>query len=116
MTNYEWLVKQDLLGKFLEDFKRIEVSTTDMDNLYGHIHLASGRSYSEDVAAWLQEEHKESNVYVKLEDVINTIRDMKIPTADCIYRIRKLPIKIIKEMIEIDKQRKVDRATNRKKR
>ena len=106
MTNYEWLVKQDLLGKFLEDFQDNTISIEDMNNRYGYMHLELNRSYSEDVAAWLQEEHKESDVYVKLEDVINIVTDTNTLNASysihffskyCADLIRKLPTKIMDE-------------------
>lgn len=104
MTNYEWLVKEGLFVQFMEDLLDSTVPDTIMDKRYGHIHMASDRSYSEDVATWLQEEHKEQDVYVKLDDVINIVTDTKTLNASysihffskyCADLIRELPTKIM---------------------
>lgn len=112
MTNYEWLVKQDLLGKFLKDFNDDMISAEDIDSRYGHIPNSADKAYSEDVAAWLQKEHKEPKQYVELEEILDTIsrsigmhRDIfGVSLADkCEYTIRdlikcgKIHIKTFKE-------------------
>ena len=105
MTNYEWLVSEGLLAQFIADLQDNTVSDVVMNKRYGHIPQVSDRSYSEDVTAWLQEEHKEPDVYVKLTDVIDTICDLDARNAlinnafadICVRQIRKLPTKIIDE-------------------
>ena len=85
MTNLEYLIKCDKLAAFLDDLTSFD--ETDMDKYT--IPSVDTRSYGEDVAAWLNSEHKECpDILVRLGDVMNLIRTY-VGNSTTIYNLEQ---------------------------
>lgn len=85
MTNLEYLIKCDKLAAFLDDLTSFD--ETDMDKYT--IPYVDTRSYGEDVAAWLNSEHKECpDVLIRLGDVMNVIRTY-VGNSTTIYNLEQ---------------------------
>lgn len=85
MTNYEWLVKSERLGKFIESIKTVtgpiyNGSAHDLKRNFGLVVPdpdKTGRSWHDYIAEWLQKEHTD-NKYIKLDDVLDILSTPKI--------------------------------------
>lgn len=120
MTNYEWLVKTHRLVQFILD---VRSTCTENDliklnaNYYGFNYFNSNKMlFSQRIADWLQEEHKEEPTYVKYDEVLDVINktayeiledmvgdeamDLIDFKTDIINRISKLNKRKIKEPSE----------------
>ena len=76
MTNFEWLVKTNRYNKFVDDFNYMgELSFRERYDIKLRY---SGFSVSMDVLMWLNQERKEPERYVRLEDVLEIMREGKL--------------------------------------
>lgn len=77
MTNYEWLVKNDMLDTFIADIRCYPTDNPrtcgDIEFLYS-IKIEWGESISETIAKWLQAEHP-TQKYVLFNDVMNCLSE-----------------------------------------
>ena len=82
MTNYEWLVKNNLLRDFLYD---MDGDTTDHENFHKYqIRFKGDRDFRDEIADWLQAERPNNAIrlYVPLDHVIDIIQYTPVKFTD----------------------------------
>ena len=75
MTNYEWLIKNDKLHEFLDDYGYAYANAKESDFYKKYKITPTAHLYAleHNVVIWLQEERPAYNQYVLLDDVLTVM-------------------------------------------